>query len=79
MPEMTLPFDYTLRSLSGRSVEFKAGEPTYVVPEAVAEAEALGAVNSEAYVAPEAPKQEPQGDLDLDPEHPDADPAAPVA
>lgn len=70
MPEMTLPFDYTLRSLSGRSVEFKAGEPTYVVPEAVTEAEVLGAVNSEASIQPEAPA--PQGDLDLNPENPDA-------
>lgn len=70
MPEMILPFDHTLRSLSGRSIEFKAGEPTYVVPNAVAEAEAIGAVNSEAVVQPEAPA--PQDDLDLDPEHPDA-------
>lgn len=59
MPEMTLPFDFTLRSLSGRSVEFKAGEPTYVIPEIVAEAEALGAVNSEAVVQPEVAAEVP--------------------
>lgn len=44
MPEMISPNSITVRSLSGRSVEFVAGEPTYVVPEIVAEAEALGAI-----------------------------------
>ena len=56
MPEMTLPFDYTLRSLSGRSVEFKAGVPTYVIPEIVAEAVALGAYEGDAPAAPEVPE-----------------------
>ena len=44
MPKMILPYDYTLRGKSGRSVEFVAGEPTYVVPELQVEAEAIGAV-----------------------------------
>ena len=69
MPEMILPFDHTLRSMSGRSVEFKAGEPTYVVPNLVAEAEALGAVNLEAAAQPETTVQ---SDQDVDPENPDA-------
>jgi hypothetical protein len=69
MPEMTLHFDHTLRSMSGRSVEFKAGEPTYVVPNLVAEAEALGAVNLEAAAQPETTVQP---DQDVDPENPDA-------
>ncbi len=60
MPEMTLSFDYTLRALSGRSMEFKAGEPAYVIPENVAEAQAVGAVDSAHYaalVAVEAPPE----------------------
>ena len=69
MPEMILPFDHTLRSMSGRSVEFKAGEPTYVVPNLVAEAEALGAANLEAAAQPETTVQP---DQDVDPENPDA-------
>ena len=56
MPEMILPFDYTLSSLSGRSMEFKAGEPTYVIPEIVAEATAIGAVLAADYVQPAAPE-----------------------
>ena len=65
MPDMTLSFDYTLRSLSGRSMEFKAGEPAYVIPEIVAEATAVGAVPSADYVAPvavEAPPADPVTD-----------------
>ena len=41
---MYMPRDYTLRSLSGYSVEFKANEPVIVPHRAVDEAIAIGAV-----------------------------------
>ncbi len=52
MPLMTSPTDQTLISMSGRSVEFKAGEPTYVVPALAIEAYRLGAVPSPADEVP---------------------------
>ena len=59
MPEMISPVSMTVRSLSGRSVEFVAGEPTYVIPEIVAEAQERGAVLSGDFVQPEQPAQPP--------------------
>lgn len=59
MPKMTLSYDYTLRGKSGRSVEFVADEPTYVVPELQAEAEAIGAVAE----SDDAPTDEQAADL----------------
>lgn len=44
MPEMVLQRNHVVRSLNGSSAAFKAGVPTFVPPQLVPEAVAVGAV-----------------------------------
>lgn len=60
MPDMTLSYDYTLSTKTGHSVEFKAGVPTYVVPQAVPEALAIGATEGDAPVVAAEPEPTPE-------------------
>ena len=58
MPEMISPTDQTVVSMSGHSVEFKAGEPTWVVPQAARDASRAGAVLAENFITPETAPEE---------------------
>lgn len=72
MPSFVLHRDYVLRSLTGHAIGFEKGQPTWVPPECVKEAVAIGAVAAEGdqpdvidpeTVAAEAPMGEERKEL----------------
>lgn len=61
MPTYKLNRNYTLRSKFGRSVEFKANEPTYIPSFLEAECVAIGGENCDKEAAKVAPKKKDDG------------------